>query len=64
MQTGSSTYDLGVHGGGTLVLKGTSATLPRLDYRNVTVGASGTLRIEAIGNGSRGPQYHLERRQR
>ena len=54
MQTGSSTYDLGVHGGGTLVLKGTSAA-PALDYRNVTVGASGTLRIEAIGNGAGDP---------
>ena len=49
MQTGSSTYDLGVHGGGTLVLKGTSAA-PALDYRNVAVGSAGTLRIEAIGH--------------
>ena len=51
MQTGSATYDLGVHGGGTLVLKGTSAA-PTLDYRNVTVGSSGTLRLEAVGNGA------------
>ena len=51
MQTGSATYDLGVHGGGTLVLKGASAA-PTLDYRNVTVGASGTLRLEAAGNGA------------
>ena len=58
MQTGSSTYDLGVHGGGTLVLKGTSAA-PALDYRNVTVGASGTLRIEAIGNGAGDPNTTL-----
>ena len=58
MQTGSSTYDLGVRGGGTLVLKGTSAT-PALDYRNVTVGASGTLRIEAIGNGAGDPNTTL-----
>ena len=58
MQTGSSTYDLGVHGGGTLVLKGTSAA-PALDYRNVTVGASGTLRIEAIGNGTGDPNTIL-----
>ena len=49
MQTGSSTYDLGVHGGGTLVLKGTSDA-PALDYRNVAVGSAGTLRIEAIGH--------------
>ena len=49
MQTGSSTYDLGVHGGGTLVLKGT-ADAPALDYRNVAVGSAGTLRIEAIGH--------------
>jgi len=58
MQTGSSTYDLGVRGGGTLVLKGTSAA-PALDYRNVTVGASGTLRIEAIGNGAGDPNTTL-----
>ena len=58
MQTGSSTYDLGVHGGGTLVLKGTSDA-PALDYRNVTVGASGTLRIEAIGNGAGDPNTTL-----
>ena len=58
MQTGSSTYDLGVHGGGTLVLKGTSAA-PALDYRNITVGASGTLRIEAIGNGAGDPNTTL-----
>ena len=58
MQTGSSTYDLGAHGGGTLVLKGTSAA-PALDYRNVTVGASGTLRIEAIGNGAGDPNTTL-----
>ena len=58
MQTGSATYDLGVRGGGTLVLKGTSAA-PALDYRNVTVGASGTLRIEAIGNGAGDPNTTL-----
>ncbi|MEI3558363.1 MAG: autotransporter domain-containing protein [Akkermansia muciniphila] len=58
MQTGSATYDLGVHGGGTLVLKGTSAA-PALDYRNVTAGASGTLRIEAIGNGTGDPNTIL-----
>ena len=58
MQTGSSTYDLGAHGGGTLVLKGTSAA-PALDYRNVTVGASGTLHIEAIGNGAGDPNTTL-----
>ncbi len=58
MQTGSSTYDLGVRGRGTLVLKGTSAA-PALDYRNVTVGASGTLRIEAIGNGAGDPNTTL-----
>ena len=58
MQTGSSTYDLGVRGGGTLVLKGTSAA-PALDYRNVTVGASGTLRIEAIWNGAGDPNTTL-----
>ena len=51
MQTGSATYDLGVSGGATLVLKGTAAS-STLDYRNVTVGSSGTLRIEAIGNGA------------
>ena len=51
MQTGSATYDLGVSGGATLVLKGTAAS-STLNYRNVTVGSSGTLRIEAIGNGA------------
>ena len=51
MRTGSATYDLGVSGGGTLVLKGTAAN-PTLDYRHVTVGSSGTLRIEAIGTGT------------
>ena len=51
MRTGSATYDLGVSGGGTLVLKGTAAA-PTLDYRNVTVGSSGILRIEAIGTGT------------
>ena len=51
MQAGSATYDLGVSGGATLVLKGTAAS-PTLDYRNVTVGSSGTLRIEAVGNGA------------
>ena len=43
MRTGSTAYDLNVHDGGTLVLKGTEASA-RLDYRNVAVGSSGILR--------------------
>ena len=51
MRTGSTAYDLNVHDGGTLVLKGTEASA-RLDYRNVAVGSSGILRVEATGSGS------------
>ncbi|WP_252372035.1 autotransporter domain-containing protein [Akkermansia sp. BIOML-A9] len=51
MRTGSTAYDLNVHDGGTLVLKGTEASAG-LDYRNVAVGSSGILRVEATGSGS------------
>ena len=51
MRTGNAAYDLSVHDGGTLVLKGTGASAG-LDYRNVTVGSSGILRVEATGSGS------------
>ena len=49
LQTGNEDYDLAVRDGGILVLKGTADT-STLNYKGITAGNNGTLRIEATGD--------------